>query len=143
MSARIEALKQFVGVDETEIEEVSWRDNCFEVGSKEYLVLTDEEADVEVKEYIRESLWAFNLDFISRYCDALDNFRVKESLRKVQEQTCEDCNELVYALVKDNFETVVNDAIMEDGRGHFLATYDSEETQTTVDGVEYFIYRMS
>lgn len=143
MSARIEALKQFVDATDDEIEETSWRDNCFEVGRKEYLVLTDEEADTEVKEYIRESLWAFNSDFISRYCDALDNWRVRESFRKVQEQTCEDCNELVYALVKDNFETFVNDAVMEDGRGHFLATYDSCETTAMVDGVEYYIYRMN
>jgi hypothetical protein len=143
MSSRIEALKQVVEVDEDEIEVVDWRDNLYSVGREEYLVLTDEEADEEVKEYIRESLWAFNIDFLSRYCDALDNFRVKESFRNVQEQTCEDCNELVYALVKDNFDTVVNDACLEDGRGHFLATYDSEELSSIVDGVEYFIYRMN
>lgn len=35
------------------------------------------------------------------------------------------------------------DALMSDGYGHTIARYDSEERETKVDGVWYFVYRVN
>lgn len=35
------------------------------------------------------------------------------------------------------------DVIRADGRGHFLSSYDGEENSVTIDGIEYFIYRIN
>lgn len=38
-------------------------DNYYTFANEEYLVLTDDEADDKVKEYIKETVWAFNPTF--------------------------------------------------------------------------------
>lgn len=88
-----------------------------------FLILTDEMADKRAREYIRESLWAFKSEFI------LEHSKVKMPviyLEELQGQTCESCNELVFALLED-FDEFVEDAVKADGRGHFIAQYDGKE----------------
>ena len=57
-TARKKALTEFTKDDPEDVTGVS--NNRFSVGRREYLVLTDEEADEAAKEYIEETLWAFN-----------------------------------------------------------------------------------
>ena len=38
--------------------------------NESYMVLTDEEADEKVKEYIKDSVWAFNSSFLSSHSKA-------------------------------------------------------------------------
>ena len=45
-----------------------------------YMVLTDEEAQEKVTEYIKESIWAFNADFIIGECEL--DFQVKKVYKK-------------------------------------------------------------
>lgn len=88
-----------------------------------FLILTDEMADKRVREYIRESLWAFKSEFI------LEHSKVELPviyLEELQGQTCESCNELVFALLED-FDEFVKDAVKADGRGHYIAQYDGKE----------------
>lgn len=90
-----------------------------------FLILTDEMADKRVKEYIRESLWAFKSEFI------LKHSKVKMPviyLEELQGETCESCNELIFAILRD-FDEFVEDAINADGRGHFIAQYDGKEIE--------------
>lgn len=106
---------------------------------KDYLVLTDEEANEKTKEYIKESLWAFNANFILSEC-GLD-LSGTESLKEMQQKVCESANDFILSLIEKTcgLDKFVESAIMADGRGHFLSTYDGEE----VEQGEYFIYRLN
>lgn len=132
-----EALAEFLGYGDTDdIEQSSYDENTFEVGNREYLVLTDEEADERVSEQIEGELWAFNAEFVASHSSVNLSSKAIEALKKMQGELCEDANELMRALIKD-FDHFVKDAVSSDGRGHFLSPYDGEENE---EG-EYFIYR--
>lgn len=115
----------------------------FETLKDDYLILTDEEADEQAKEYIKDSLWAFNADFIIGEC-GLD-FSGVESLKKMQEKSCEGANDFILSLVEKTcgLASFVEAAISADGRGHFLSSYDGEENEVTVNGKAYYIYRVN
>ena len=140
---KIKALAQFLEVELSEIEQ-GYQDDVFNYGSQEYLILTDEEADEKTAEEIKNSLWAFNADFIIQHCknyNDMDNFEYNaaiESLQEAQKHSCENLNGLVYALI-DNIEEFIQDAINADGRGHFISYYDGEENEE--NGL--YIYRLN
>jgi hypothetical protein len=108
-----------------------------------YAVLTEEQADARAKEEILNSLWAFNADFVISHCknyNDMDQWEFNsavESLRHAQENCCENANGLVRALI-DDIDEFVEDAIINDGRGNFLAYYDGVEYEQ--DG--FYIYRV-
>jgi len=110
----------------------------------DYLVYTDDEADEACKEYIRDSLWAFNAEFICSEC-GLDQSGA-ESLRSMQEKSCEGANDFILSLVTETcgLDEFVESAISADGRGHFLSPYDGEENEveTENDGT-FYIYRQN
>ena len=141
---RIKTLAEFLEVETDEINQSSYDENLFEYGNQEYLVLTDEQADEYVEEEIKNSLWAFNTDFIISHCATCDQMSeheinaVESSLRKVQEECCENANGLVLALIED-LDDFVEDAIMCDGRGHFISHYDGNENELN----DYYIYRVN
>lgn len=135
---RIQALAKHTGEDPDEIAEASYGENLFEIGREEYLVLTDDEADEACTESIKESLYAFKPSFLVYY---LVDGMTEKALQAIQE-LCEDANEPLQALIVD-MGHLVNDAVSSDGRGHFLAHYDSEENEETIDGVTYYIYRVN
>ena len=136
MKTKIEALAEFLNCETDEILESSYDSNTFEFGSQEYLVLTDEEADEKAKDYILDSIWAFNTEFIAGHTIANFDERAIKSLRKMQGELCEDANELIKSMIND-LDHFVEDAISCDGRGHFISSYDGEENEQD----EYFIYR--
>ena len=126
-------LAEFLDIDIDEMDTIEYdEDNIYSTGLKEYLVLTDDEADTAAKDYIRDSLWSFDAGFLDYYIDVLN----KNQIEKIQEVLYEDCNETLYKLV-DNFDDLVDRAISIDGREHFLATYDGHENEVN----NYFIYR--
>ncbi|MHB8415614.1 MAG: hypothetical protein ACYDB1_09570 [Acidiferrobacteraceae bacterium] len=134
-----EALAKFLEGDEDDLSEASYsvlggEGTLFEYGGQEYLVCTDEEADRAVREYIKESAWVFNADFIIDHSKL--PYDAKEMVEAYQEAKCEGANETILALIED-FEEFCDDAVASDGRGHFLADYDGEENEQ--DG--FFIYR--
>ena len=113
--------------------------NYFQVvDGLEYLVLTDGEADQMSQDYIEDSLWAFTADFILDTCGLDSSSNVSRSLRKIHEESCEGCNDFIRALVEGTcgIDEFVNQAILVDGRGHFLSSYDGEEDEQG----GYFIY---
>lgn len=139
MKNKKEALEMFLG----EKVENLW-DNTFESESgEEYMVLTDEEAYREAENQIRESLWAFNADFILEHTNFYHNSTAEEdqifinSVKVMQNTLCEDANNLVYAMIED-IDIFIEDAIKADGRGHFISIYDGEENEQN----GFYIYRM-
>lgn len=138
---KLETLAEFLEVGTDEIAESNYYDDGFSYGDEEYLVLTDEEADKKAREEIRESLWAFNTEFILEHSVISNYSNVTEiinALNKVQSELCESVNEFVYALIVENFDEFVEDAVISDGRGHFISRYDGNENELN----DYYIYRV-
>lgn len=133
---RIEALAKFLGVEVENLEELKYQDNSFtDLEGNEYKVLTNDEADQEAADYIRESLWAFNADFICYY---MPNGIGPEEVEALRGDRCESVNLAFRALVGDNLSDLIDDAIAADGRAHFLNTYDGSEHEQD----EYYIYQI-
>ena len=139
MKNKKKALEMFLG---EEVENLY--DNIFESESgEEYMVLTDDEADIEAEKNIKESLWAFNADFILKHTNFYHISTEEEdqvfmnSLKTMQNTLCEDANGLVYAMIED-IDIFVGGAIEEDGIGHFISVYDEKENEQN----GYYIYRM-
>ena len=137
---RIQALAEFLAIEledgesfEDYITEVSYTENGFEAEGNEYLVLTDVEADEAAREYIENSLWAFNADFLA------SNTGLPDEVFTALQERCEDANETFLTIISKcgDLDRLVRDAIASDGRGHFLAGYDFEENESG----GYFIYR--
>ena len=106
----------------------------FTIGGCEYAIGTDEEATDAAKECIKNSVWAFNADFLACHIEALNDGQINA----LRGDSCEDCNDALVALL-DDFDEFADAAISADGRGHFISHYDGEE----VEEGEYFIYRVN
>lgn len=149
---RIKALAESISEDPEDIEDEG--DNRFAVGRREYLVLTDEEADEAAAEYIESSLWAFNASFLVSYMNL--PWEAEEMLSTFSETKCEDANDTFLALLggsgSDQFTLFVSHAISAGGRGHFMNSYDDNEDEVhqLISGIPgddaeyewYYIYRM-
>ncbi len=143
---KIEALKKhLIRNDEFNAEELEdlvyqgWDE--FEICGQFYRVLTDEEADKEAWDHIREFLWAFNPSFLSHYMPD----GVNEKVITILQQECEDCNDALLGMInaEGGFDDLVNDAIASDGRGHYLSSYDGCEYEEIDNGEWFYIYRTS
>lgn len=129
---RMAALAKLIQVDKDEISDEGR--NEFGFGNRRYLVLTDSEADKATEEHIKDSLWAFNADFIIDHSKL--PYEALEMVQSFQEAKSEGANETIAALIEDMSE-FVSDAIAADGRGHFLSGYDGAENE---EG-GFYIYR--
>ena len=120
----------------TEVE--PYYDNSY---NNDYLVLEDDEADEKAKEYILDTLWAFNASFIAYHTD-LD----EEVIQAIHNNgKCESNNDIFYNLINKlgSIDDFINDAISADGRGHFLSSYDGCENEETINGTTFYIYRQN
>lgn len=107
----------------------------FECG--DHLIVTDEVADELAERYIRDTIWAFNSSFLENYlCDGALTADQIEALRG---DSCEDINDAFLAMLGDNFDHFVEDAISSDGRGFFISSYDGNEYEVG----NYFVYRIN
>lgn len=98
----------------------------------EYKVCTDDEADEEVTFSITETASYFNADFLEQCTELPETVFTKlvdenEAVAKLIEATC-------------GMDYFVEQAVLADGRGHFLSGYDSEEIELP-NG--YFAYRIN
>lgn len=111
--------------------------NCWEFGRAEYRVLDESEADEACGEYIEQSLWAFNSDFLANMTN------LPEEVFTALSDKCEDGNDAVYRIVKSTcgIDKFVNAAVSADGRGHFLSQYDGNEYEVNAGWRYFYIYR--
>ena len=153
-SDRLEALRSFLinseGYSSEDVEGLELVDNngypSAELNNgSEYYVLTDEEANARATEDILNSLWAFNPDFIIEHTDFYNEASSREvneavkALRQLQSSLSDSANLLIKALINDNLDKFVDDAIESDGRGQFISWYDGEENKAG----NFYIYRVS
>lgn len=149
---KIEALKAHLiecgefTADEAEEFTYEERWDCFCAYGYEYKVMTDDEATDATREYIIDSLWAFNAHFVLRHTKFYDTSSVEddeafeEAIKELQGRICEGVNPIIRALIED-IDEFIEDAIQADGRGHFLATYDGEEIE--LEHGKFYAYRMN
>ena len=113
--------------------EQGYDDQTFELGDKEYLLLTDEEADQRAEEYIKNSIWAFVPSFLASHT-GLD----EEIIKHLQDK-CEAANDALLNAIKD-IDSFISEAIGCDGRGHFMSSYDGYEHDLDDN---LFLYRIN
>ena len=116
----IKALANYLQVKQSEAKEL--------IDSGDYTIYSDSEANEAAKEYILNSAWAFNKNFIIGHCKALDFDKASESILDAIQEQCESGNDAILKLIDDEQE-FVDDAIASDGRGHFLSGYDGNEIE--------------
>lgn len=128
---------EFIADNCTEVEELD-PDEFYE---NDYYVLTDEEADEKAKEYIEQSLWAFNASFLAE-----ETGFDPEIFEAIQSNgKCESNNDVIEnTIIKTcGIDAFVDAAISADGRGHFLSSYDGHENEETVEDQTFYIYRIN
>jgi len=133
---KAEALSDHWACNIDDIETSSYDENLLLIGSNEFLVLTDDEAEEKTREYIENSLWAFNADFIIENTDL--PYEATEMIKTFQQEKCEGANDTIKAMI-NNMGAFVKSAINADGRGHFLSSYDGNEIEIN----NFFIYRVN
>jgi hypothetical protein len=129
------ALMEVLGCKYNDVS-VEWENNYAAEG-KEFIVLTEEEREEAVKEYIEQSVWAFSPSFLA--CET-------ELPEEVFEALCEKCesgNDAILRLIEKTcgIEEFIESAVSADGHAHFLNTYDGTEDETEIEGEIYYIYR--
>ena len=129
---KVRALQNHLDLDDEEVNNITFNGSEFMHGDREYLVLKDEEADKRAEEYIKDTAWAFKPSFLSAHTG------IDEDVFNILSEKCEDSNNAVLSMIKD-FDHFVSDAISSDGRGHFIATYDHDESIEEINNTEYFI----
>lgn len=130
---KITALARYLQID---------YDDAINLINGDYVVYDDDEADNAAREYIQDSLWAFNKSFLNDYSEAIRNIPDKD-WKDISGKLCESFNDAVKAMIGDNLEDMMDDAISMDGRGHFISFYDGEENEIEVNGETYYIYRQN
>jgi hypothetical protein len=138
MSKQKKAIAQIADCKQSDLVKQPWDHyglTLYAVGhgpyAKEYAVGTDEEMNEAAKQYIEGSLWAFNASFLAEYTD------LPEEIFTALQPKCEGANDPILQLVERSdggLEGFVEQAIEEDGRSHFLSSYDGEEHEVTVYG---------
>lgn len=110
---KLQALVQFLGLEESEADDIVVDGNLFNYYNEEYEVLTDEEADDRWEEelgmYIEECIMSEVPDWLQNYFDE---------------------------------EAWKRDARF-DGRGHSISRYDGYENEEKVNNTYYYIYRQN
>jgi len=128
-----------------EIEEESWDHyglRVFSSGSMEIAVGDDDVASTAAEEYIKDTLWAFNAEFIAEHTQIGYKEWFVNAIKALQESKYESANDDILDMIED-LDEFINDAIVDDGRGHFLNSYSGEEDEIKINGITYYVYRIN
>lgn len=147
--AKCTALAEFLECD-VQIIISPHHENFFEVWKQEYLVLTEQEADIAIARQIEEDeLWLFYPDWIIKHTLLRDGTQFEDSEHKtilqaftvIQEHLMEMSHPMLKGLIEATcgMPLFIKEAIAHNGRGHFLAPYDRDEKRQG----DFYIYRMN
>lgn len=144
---RARAAAEYLDCEPDEVEMESYDYYGLEIysdGGWEVAVGDDDEADEAAADYIKDTLWAFNVGFIVSHMRGSYPLsdRSEKALERMLCELAEDANDIVEALIED-LDDFINDAIAADTRGHFLSSYDGEENEIEIDGNTYYVYRIN
>lgn len=101
-----------------------------------FLILNEGQADLQAREVILDTAWAFNADFLAELTG------IDQSVYECLQRLSEDANTAVLKLIEATcgVDKFVQAAIDADGRGHFIAAVDGEEIAVSIKGIRYFVY---
>lgn len=139
----LETLAEFLDCNPSDLSEEShdhYGLTVYSLGSKEYAIGTDSQADQACEDHIRDSAWAFNASFILSECGLPSE--LEECLQSFQSDKCESANDAIVALIEKcngSMTEFTQAAISADGRGHFLSPYDGCENEQG----GFYIYRVN
>lgn len=139
------AAAEYLGEEPDDITEENYSHyglRVFSYGSQEVAVGDDDAANEAAEEYIKDTLWAFNAEFIAEHTQIGYREWFVNAIKALQESKYEDANSDLMDMIED-IDSFVEDAISADTRGHFLASYDSEENDIEIDGTWYYVYRIN
>jgi len=104
----------------------------------DYLVLDDDEADEVCKEYIKDSLGAFNTNFLS-VVTGIDRI-----VFEVLSDKYEGANDAIRSIIDGScgIDEFVKLAISDNGRGFFLNHCDEEEFEVSAGSETYYVYQV-
>lgn len=117
-------------------------DNTYKYDGEYYYCGADDEMFSIVKDYIEDTLWAFNNNFLWGYGSLrLMNAGDCDVILNAVKDKAEDGNEAIKALVdwNNNWDELVAAAIGAEGIGHFLNSYDGTHEEVTYNEVDYII----
>ncbi len=136
---KIEALAKFLKINPEMIKHSQFPDN-FRYGSNEYLVYTEIEANNACADFIKETIFLFNSEFILFETGLNYNNKIVETFKTMQERQQSNCRDFLLSLIDRTcgFDAFVDSVILKLGRGTLLATLDGKENQ---EG-NFFIYRI-
>ena len=135
------ALALHLTCDVEDVEACKYGAHTFEAEGHEYVVLTDAEADDAARTAAKDTLWAFRVEFLRSYITPLNKERAGKAFAAMQSALCEDAGPLVEAMLGDQLDTFLDDAVRIDGRGHFLAGYDGREVEVRPASETFYLYR--
>lgn len=107
--------------------------------SADYLVYNEDDANDACKMCIEETLWAFCPSFLNQMTG------ISQTVFEALLPQCEDANDAVRSIIDGScgIDAFVEAAVGAEtnGRGHFLACYDHEERELSVEGGYYYLYK--
>jgi hypothetical protein len=101
------------------------------------IVMTSDEADARADQYVRETVWATNSQWIA---DFTPDSITAEHIDAMRGDKCESMNEALTALIESGrgMDAFVEATIAADGRERFLSSYDDAEYEED----DYIIIRV-
>lgn len=138
----IEAVAETLGVN---IEDITVEENSIEdeielnVEGAIYLILTEERAETRARDYILETLWAFQPGFLANVTGIDED--VFDALNALDGQS--GATEAILALIEYTcgIDTLVAESIRTDDYGPFLNSYDGETMNVVIDNECYIMVR--
>lgn len=124
---KITALAAHLDIAADEIEQSDYDDLEFEADGETYIVCSDDEADERAADSIRNDLWAFNASFILPH--TILSSGMEDVITAIVNAKYEDATPILEAMIPD-MDSLIEDAISSDGRGHFLNFYDGGEYES-------------
>ena len=136
------ALALNLGLNIEELEEIVGArhgyGNClYEAQGVEYYCGTESEIKEAVKEYVKDTVWAFNPDFLEAQTG------IPATAFTSMQKDCEGANDGVLQIIEKTcgLDRFSESAETEDGYAHFLNHYDGEGSEQEYNGTKYFICR--
>jgi hypothetical protein len=141
-----QALASHIGCEWSELEPCRhdfYGLDSFSYGREEWAIGSDDDAQEAVTESIKQVLWAFRPSFILGCCGL--PLELDEAIQAWQEKECENCNDAIEQMIDRTCELdeFVRQALMSDGRGHFLSSYDGEEVELKTEAGTFYAYRIN
>lgn len=138
MNEKKSALLKFFNIDTLDKNNV-FVANVFTFYCSTYLVLTDEEANNEMYEYVKNNMCVFDAEFILEQSDIKYTEETKTSLTKMLNSCTNDCNSFILAFIESTcgIDYFVESAIKHNGRTFFISFFDNLELHIDEDLFAY------